>query len=145
MRTPPESILFLPQKPYMPLVSLKDVLQYPAASASLKDLHSVLDVVGLGAFKSRLSETNDWARVLSLGEQQHIAIARALLTRPEWLILDEATSAMNEQAERRLYQLLKHALPHTTLISIGHRESLKALHARVIFLDEVSQAKEAAA
>jgi len=145
IKIPSSSFLFLPQKPYMPLGSLEAVLQYPASQASTKDLYDALDAVGLGAFKPRLHDVNDWARVLSLGEQQRIAIARALLTKPQWLILDEATSAMDETSEAHLYRLLKERLPQTTFISIGHRESLKAHHIREIRLEEMSSLKKAAA
>lgn len=136
IRRPNSSFLFLPQKPYMPLGSLKSVLTYPVTSGIEKDIMEVLEAVGLSSFLERLDEVNDWARVLSLGEQQRIAIARALLTKPQWLFLDEATSAMDETAEAQLYQLLRKKLPTTTFISIGHRESLRSLHSRVIRIDE---------
>jgi putative ATP-binding cassette transporter len=130
------SFLFLPQKSYMPLGSLEDVLQYPASKASTHELKDVLKAVGLEHFQFRLTEVNDWARILSMGEQQRVALARALLTKPHWLVLDEATSAMDEASEARLYGLLKTQLPETTLISIGHRESLKSFHVREIRLGE---------
>lgn len=130
------SFLFLPQKSYMPLGSLEDVLRYPSSKASLPELKDALKAVGLEGFQSRLAELNDWARVLSVGEQQRIALARALLTKPHWLVLDEATSAMDEVSEAYLYGLLKTQLPETTLISIGHRESLKSFHTREIRLGE---------
>lgn len=134
VRVPFASFLFLPQKPYMPLGSLHAILSYPLSSVSWRDSKDVLLAVGLANFVDRLGETNDWARVLSLGEQQRIAIARALLVKPAWLFLDEATSAMDEEAEAKLYRTLKTALPETTLISIGHRESLKPLHSRGVCL-----------
>lgn len=136
VRIPASSFLFLPQKPYMPLGSLEFVLHYPVSAVSPKATEEVLKAVGLGAFMDRLEEVNDWARVLSLGEQQRIAMARALLSKPKWLFLDEATSAMDEGSEAQLYRVLKAYLPETTLISIGHRESLKSLHDREIRLGE---------
>ncbi len=120
----------------MPLGSLEDVLQYPSSKASTPELMDVLNAVGLDRFQSRITEVNDWARVLSMGEQQRVALARALLTKPHWLVLDEATSAMDEASEARLYGLLKTQLPETTLISIGHRESLKSFHVREVRLVE---------
>ena len=99
---------------------------------------------GSGGLYNRLKEVNDWARVLSLGEQQRIAIGRALLAKPQWLVLDEATSAMDEEAEAQLYRMLKTALPETTLLSIGHRESLKPLHDREIRLGASSSALQEA-
>ncbi|MBY0502195.1 MAG: ABC transporter ATP-binding protein/permease [Alphaproteobacteria bacterium] len=137
---PSSSFLFLPQKPYMPLGSLEIALQYPSSKATKKELYDVLDRVGLASFKEKLDEVNDWARVLSLGEQQRIAIARAILSQPHWLVLDEATSAMDEVSEAHLYRLLRSRLPHTTFISIGHRESLKALHIREVNLGKLKDA-----
>lgn len=138
VKVPSSPFLFLPQKPYMPLGSLEFALSYPLPSPSTKEQKEVLLAVGLGAFIPRLKEVNDWARVLSLGEQQRVAIARALLTKPRWLVLDEATSAMDEESESQLYRILKAALPETTLLSIGHRESLKPLHDREIRLGALS-------
>lgn len=138
VKLPNAQIMFLPQKPYMPLGSLDFVLQYPSSHISKKRIVEALNAVGLGEFATRLEEINDWARVLSLGEQQRVAIARALLTKPQWLILDEATSAMDESSEASLYHLLRKRLPNTTFITIGHRESLKALHTREIRIDHES-------
>jgi putative ATP-binding cassette transporter len=135
VRVPMAPMLFLPQKPYMPLGTLEEALFYPASPGTQEEaLQIVLEKVGLGDLFSRLQEVNDWARVLSLGEQQRLAIARALLAKPRWLFLDEATSSMNEQAEGHLYKLLKQELPETTFVSIGHRESLRAFHGREITL-----------
>jgi len=146
IRIPSSSFLFLPQKPYMPLGSLKSVLLYPRAQASYEDIADALKLVELEEFLDRLDEVNDWARVLSLGEQQRLSMARALLIKPLWLVLDEATSAMDEASEGHLYRILKACLPDTTLISIGHRKSLKAIHAREIRLgDDVAQVTEAVA
>ncbi|MBS0271100.1 MAG: ABC transporter ATP-binding protein/permease [Proteobacteria bacterium] len=145
IKIPSSSFLFLPQKPYMPLGSLASVLQYPTSHASMTDIASALEAVGLKGFTSRLQEINDWSRVLSLGEQQRIAIARVLLTKPHWLVLDEATSAMDEASEAHLYRMLREQLPETTFISIGHRESLKSLHIREIRLDGEGTLNKAAA
>ncbi len=136
VKIPKSPFLFLPQKPYMPLGSLEEVLLYPGLPIDKSKLAEVLKDVGLKGFHNRLEEVNDWARVLSLGEQQRIGIARALLSKPHWLVMDEATSAMDEKSEAHLYRLLRSRLPDTTFISIGHRESLKALHVKEIRLGE---------
>ncbi|MBL8676773.1 MAG: ATP-binding cassette domain-containing protein, partial [Alphaproteobacteria bacterium] len=120
-------------------------LQYPNNSVTDDKLLNALDAVDLSTFESRLDEVNDWARVLSLGEQQRIAIARALLTKPRWLVMDEATSAMDEASEGHLYRLLKERLPQTTLITIGHRESLRAHHIREIRLEGLDKSEKLAA
>ena len=89
-----------------------------------------LEAVGLPDLTTRLDETANWALRLSPGEQQRIAFARALLLKPDWLFLDEATSAIDEATETRLYTLLRERLPGTTLLSVGHRSSLRPFHAR---------------
>lgn len=144
IKVPTSSFLFLPQKPYMPLGTLRDALQYPNEKVEETALYTALDAVGLSTFTDRLDKINDWGRVLSLGEQQRIAIARALLTKPHWLVMDEATSAMDEASESYLYRLLKEHLSDTTLITIGHRESLKAHHKREVRLEGLKQPREQA-
>jgi vitamin B12/bleomycin/antimicrobial peptide transport system ATP-binding/permease protein len=86
--------------------------------------------VGLEALGADLARSENWAQVLSGGEQQRLAFARALLARPDWLFLDEATASLPEQAQDALYRSVKERLPRTTLVSIGHRGSLAAYHAR---------------
>jgi putative ATP-binding cassette transporter len=131
-RPPSARLLFLPQKPYLPIGSLREVLSYPAPVEGMNDdaLIEALAICDLGALTERLDERQHWAQALSPGEQQRIAFARALLTRPDWLFLDEASAALDESLETRLYQLLPERLPGTTIVSIGHRPSLRAFHAR---------------
>ena len=122
--------LFLPQKPYLPLGSLKEAVTYPDEPAQHPDdeVRAALQAVGLGHLAPDLERSENWAQVLSGGEQQRLAFARALLNKPDWLFLDEATSALPEPDQAALYQLLKERLPGTTRVSIGHRESLAAYH-----------------
>ena len=96
---------------------------------------SALEAVGLPRLAERLDEEAVWAQRLSGGEQQRVAMARALLLKPDWLFLDEATSALDEPSEQALYGVLKQRLPDTTLVSIGHRSTLNAIHARHIKLE----------
>lgn len=128
--------LFLPQKPYLPLGSLREVMIYPARGTEFSDeqLREALSSVGLPQLAGRLDEPQNWSLQLSPGEQQRIAFARALLQQPAWLFLDEATSSLDESAEQQLYRLLKEKLPRTTIVSIGHRPSLLAFHSRVLQL-----------
>jgi putative ATP-binding cassette transporter len=123
-------LLFLPQKPYLPIGSLKRAVSYPDDPAKFSDdqVLEALDTVGLPQLKDKLDRSENWAQVLSGGEQQRLAFARALLYRPDWLFLDEATASLPEADQDRLYRLLKERLPKTTLISIGHREDLVEHH-----------------
>jgi putative ATP-binding cassette transporter len=128
------STLFLPQRPYMPIGTLRAALWFPAPAALDREdeAQAALAAVDLPAFAQRLDEEAHWTQVLSPGEQQRLAIARALLLKPSWLFLDEATSAMDEDQEAALYRKLAIALPGTTIVSIGHRESVAAFHRRII-------------
>jgi len=125
-------ILFLPQRPYLPIGVLRDVVSYPMPAQGVDDgtLREALEVVGLTELAARLDEAAHWAQRLSPGEQQRIAFARALVQKPEWLFLDEATSAVDEATEARLYRLMRERLAETTVFSIGHRTTLHAFHAR---------------
>ena len=125
-------ILFLPQRPYLPIGVLRDVVAYPMAGSGVDDaaLREALEVVGLNELAARLDESSHWALRLSPGEQQRIAVARALIQKPEWLFLDEATSAVDEASEARLYRLLRERLPDTAVFSVGHRATLHSFHAR---------------
>ena len=123
-------LLFLPQKPYLPLGPLKHVVSYPgdAAKHSDEEVRGMLAAVGLEHLAGDLERSENWAQVLSGGEQQRLAFARALLNKPDWLFLDEATAALPEADQAALYKLLKERLRDTTLVSIGHRESLAEFH-----------------
>jgi vitamin B12/bleomycin/antimicrobial peptide transport system ATP-binding/permease protein len=128
--------LFLPQRPYMPIGTLREALWFPAKPPpeSGNETSAALAAVDLPSFAERLDETAHWSQVLSPGEQQRVALARALLNAPDWLFLDEATSAIDEDHEAALYRTLKEKLPRTTIVSIGHRHSLEGLHQRQIRL-----------
>jgi len=131
VRLPPGArLLFLPQKPYLPIGTLKRAVTYPEDAGSFADaeLAEALRAVGLAQLANDLERVENWAQVLSGGEQQRLAFARALLNKPDWLFLDEATASLPEDAQEVLYRLLKQRLPQTTLVSIGHRASLRGYH-----------------
>jgi len=125
-------LLFLPQKPYLPIGTLKRAVCYPDDPAQHSDesVRTTLARVGLGQFAGELERSENWQQVLSGGEQQRLAFARALLTRPDWLFLDEATASLPEADQDRLYGLLREELKRATIVSIGHRESLAKYHAK---------------
>jgi vitamin B12/bleomycin/antimicrobial peptide transport system ATP-binding/permease protein len=134
--------LFLPQRPYLPIGSLREAIAYPAAvdTFSDADLESVLDAVNLPQLKSRLGDDENWSMALSVGEQQRIAIARALLLKPDWLYLDEATAALDAENEKQMYDLLKAHLPNATILSIAHRPAVAQYHDRRLAIDPKAQA-----
>jgi putative ATP-binding cassette transporter len=127
------TVLFLPQRAYLPIGTLKHAVCYPAADESkVSDIaaRDALRAVGLDRFADELDRVENWAHVLSGGEQQRLAFARALLNQPDWLFLDEGTASLHDAAERELYELMRTRLPNTTIVSVGHRESLAQFHAR---------------
>jgi putative ATP-binding cassette transporter len=124
--------MVMPQKPNLPIGSLRAALAYPLEPALLDDesCQRALALVELSALAPRLDEEAHWGQVLSGGEQQRVALARVFLRRPAWLFLDEATSAIDEQAELAFYHRLRAALPGLTYVTIAHRASLRNVHAR---------------
>ncbi len=129
-----EQSLFLPQKPYLPLGTLRSALHYPAAAQAGDQAAEVLRLCHLGHLVTRLDEENDWARILSLGEQQRVAIGRILLNGPQVMFLDEASSAMDEGLEYAMYQLLRQSLPDAIVVSVGHRSTLLDFHSHELEL-----------
>ena len=130
------SLMMLPQRPYFPVGPLASAITYPAKDNTFDTarLEEVLKLVGLPALAPRLAEEGHWNRTLSLGEQQRLGLARALLHTPQYLFLDEATASLDEPSETMLYRLIEEKLPDTTIVSIGHRSTLDAFHQRRVSL-----------
>ena len=122
--------MFLSQMPYVPLGDLRAVVSYPNEEGDIDDqtLKRTLEKVALPHLVDRLDEVQDWAKVLSPGEQQRIAFARVLLTKPKAVFLDEATSALDEGLEFMLYNLVRSELPDTILVSVSHRKTVEQHH-----------------
>ena len=125
-------VMLLPQRPYFPVTTLAAALSYPARIGTFDParLSEVLTAVGLPQWSARLDEEAHWNRMLSVGEQQRLAVARALLQEPDYLFLDELTASLDEPSEALLYRLMQERLKTTTIVSIGHRSTLGAFHRR---------------
>ena len=133
-------LMMLPQRPYFPVGPLHAAIAYPSAGDAYPAarLQEVLAQVGLPALSPRLDEEAHWSRMLSLGEQQRLAVARALLDAPDYLFLDEATASLDEPSEAALYRLMEEKMPNATIVSIGHRSTLAAFHQRAVNVTQAS-------
>jgi putative ATP-binding cassette transporter len=130
----PEGIhmMVVPPKPYIPINTLRAAVTYPAVPGTYSDddIRRALVDARLGDLSGQLDREDVWSQRLSSGEQQRLALARALLKRPDWLFLDESTSAVEEKLEAELYAVLARRLPKTTIMSIGHHPAVIGLHKR---------------
>jgi putative ATP-binding cassette transporter len=136
-----KKLLFLPQKSYLPINSLRAAINYPAAATAYKDLAIIhyLELCRLSHLIPKLDEVDNWSHRLSPGEQQRLAFVRALLHRPNTLFLDEATSAVDAETEKELYELIIRELPDSTIISIAHRASVASYHTRTWRFEPIEQ------
>ena len=142
VRCPQHDVLFLSQKPYLPQGRLIDALFYPQVAPEDVDLAKaaqIMQQVQLGHLAEKLTQENDWTRVLSLGEQQRLSFARVLMHKPLAAFLDEATASMDEGLEDAMYRLLRKELPQTTIISVGHRSTLQTHHQQHLLLNPEDQ------
>jgi putative ATP-binding cassette transporter len=141
------NIVMLPQRPYFPVAPLAEAVTYPAKASAFdrERIAEIVSAVGLPDLVTRLEEEAHWSSMLSLGEQQRLSIARAILQAPDFLFLDEATASLDEPSETALYELLRTRLAGTTIVSIGHRATLAAFHRRHVAVavdDEPHQLRE---
>ena len=142
-------LMTLPQRPYFPIGTLAAAVTYPDEPGTFdaETLREVITAVGLPALADRLGEEAHWNRMLSLGEQQRLGIARAILQAPDYLFLDEATASLDEAAESAVYRLLNARLKRSAIVSIGHRSTLAAFHRRGLVLErdgEINRLRQAA-
>ena len=134
-------LLLLPQRTYVPCGTLRRAANYPEAalSRSVEEIAKVLKKVGLGHLVEHLDEERPWDQILSGGEKQRLAFARIFLHRPDIIVLDEATAALDSQSEGQLMGLLSQEFKHATVVSVGHRSELEPLHGRKIVLQRGRQ------
>jgi putative ATP-binding cassette transporter len=132
-----EGLFLMPQEPYVPLGTLRRAVTYPRSPEEVDDLvvRTTVEEVGLGHFLDRLDEDATWEHVLSGGEKQRLAFARVLIQRPEIIVMDEATAALDPLSQEQLMRLLLERLPQATVISVGHRAELEAFHTRKLVLE----------
>ena len=132
-----EGLFLMPQRPYVPLGTLRRAVTYPLSPEEVDDavVRATVEDVGLGHFLDRLDEDANWEHVLSGGEKQRLAFARALLQRPHTIVMDEATAALDPLSQEQLMRLLLERLPEATVISVGHRAELEAFHTRKLVLE----------
>ena len=129
-------LMVLPQRPYLPVDTLRAATTYPSSAERFTTdaIRGALEAVGLAKLIGRLDEMGHWNRMLSLGEQQRLAIARALLHAPDYLLLDEATASLDEASESALHALMQERLPGASIVSIGHRSTLNTFHRRTVIV-----------
>ena len=142
VRCPQHDVLFLSQKPYLPQGRLIDALFYPQVAPDDVDVAKaaqIMQQVQLGHLAEKLTQENDWTRVLPLGEQQRLSFARVLMHKPLAAFLDEATASMDEGLEDAMYRLLREELPQTTIISVGHRSTLQTHHQQHLLINPEDQ------
>jgi len=135
--------LFIPQRPYLPEATLRDALCYPYTPDSFTDAAIVraLDAAGAGVLAARLDERANWEEILAAHAQQELSFARALLVRPEWIFMHEATDSFDPDGERATFAMLRRELPNATLVTIGLRTELEALHERKMVLTRAPEKK----
>ncbi|MDR3490609.1 MAG: ABC transporter ATP-binding protein/permease [Gammaproteobacteria bacterium] len=139
-----KKIMYIPQKSYMPIGTLKEALLYPEDGSMCSDNHmrELLLQCDLPNLAERLQDISMWSEQLSSGELQRIALVRILIHEPDWVFLDESTSALDLPHEKELYTLIKSALPNCSLVSVGHQPSVEAFHDELIDLSKYKVHKE---
>jgi ABC-type uncharacterized transport system fused permease/ATPase subunit len=140
-------LILLPQRPYVPSGTLRRAANYPDAdqSRSAEEISKAFKKVGLGHLVKQLDEERPWDQILSGGEKQRLAFARIFLHRPDIIVLDEATAALDSQSEGWLMKLLSQEFEHATVVSVGHRSELEALHNRKIVIQRGPRAQGSSA
>lgn len=133
-------LFLLPQRPYVPTGTLRRAVAYPGAAEDwdLDQIGAALDRVGLGHLKDRIEEDQPWDQTLSGGEKQRLTVARVLLHRPDIIVLDEATAALDPKSQDALMKMLSEEMEGLTILSVGHRPELEQFHSRKLTLERKS-------
>src|SRR5438094_2071354 len=136
-----EGLFLMPQQPYVPLGTLRRAATYPLSPEAVDDamVRKTVEEVGLGHFLDRLDEDTRWEHMLSGGEKQRLAFVRVLIHRPNIIVMDEATAALDSLSQEQLMRLLLERLPEATIVSVGHRAELEAFHTRKLVLEYRSE------
>lgn len=136
LKAPGVNMFLMPQKPYIPIGALRRAVIYPKAKEEIDDgqVAEALKAVGLEAHIDRVDEVGPWDQTLSGGEKQRVAFARLLIHKPQVIVMDEATAALDKDSQAELMQLIEKQLPETTIISVAHRPELETFHDRKITL-----------
>jgi putative ATP-binding cassette transporter len=134
-------VMFLPHRPYMPIGSLRSVLAYPEPAGRFADgaVIAALERCGLRRYCGRIDEDAQWHEIISGGEQQRLGFARLLLHRPDWVLMDGATSELDEAAELDMMSLFNRELAGTSLLSTGARPDMGSFYDRVLTLSQSPQ------
>jgi len=136
----PNNIFYVPQRPYMPIGTLKEAIIYPSISSDYKEdnneIIELLILFKLGHLVNHLNELNDWSTILSLGEQQRISFIRILINKPKLIVMDEPSSSLNPDLENLAFETILAKLKDTTILTIGHSETLKKFHKKIVNVEE---------
>lgn len=137
----PKGVMILPQKPYLPLGSLRRAVSYPAGEHEFSDdaLAFALRRVGLGERIAMLDHEMRWDKTLSAGEQQRLAFARLILHKPDWVLMDEATAALDEASQASMLSLFENELAGTGLLHVAHRPGLELFHSSVLRMTHTNE------
>ncbi len=129
-------IFFMPQRPYLPIGSLRSAISYPAAPDAFdeREVNAALKSVGLEHLLERLDEKQSWEKVLTAGDQQKLGFARLLLHRPNWIFIQEATDALDPVSEEDMMRLVLAEFPEATVLTVGYHTALEAYHQRKLVL-----------
>lgn len=142
IRIPPiTEMMFLPQRPYLPLGTLRAALSYPASPETFGegDMQAALERCSLGEFVTMLDKNERWDKTMSLGQQQRVAFARVILHKPRWVFMDEATSALDEENQTSMLSLFENELEGASVMSIGHRPGLEEFHTRTLHIRKTDE------